>query len=243
MRETARDQAMFEWLGTVKMADVEAVRWALAGVDGRSEPVGVRRAQQWIARCREAGLLESARPLFRDGAIVWLSPHMSGRPAPDIHRQTTRHEVAVGTASARFLARGYTWERDRAPVIKKIDHQADGVAIRDEQRVLIEVELTPKTKDAEKKIFDNHLARHHHEDVTAVVYFCTTNAAIAVQKRVDRNPALNFIHVLDVFDVRGRWVSDRAEAWPDLTGDFPISRVDVAQDTSPSAATLWGGQS
>lgn len=242
MRETDRDHAMFEWLGAVRVADVDAIRWALAGVAGRSEPVSVRRAQQWIARCRDAGLIETARPLFRDGAVVWVSHQISGRPAPDLHRQTTRHEVAVGAAAARFLARGYEWQRDRRPVVPKIDHQADGVGLRDGERILVEVELTPKTDKRYRDIFANHLSRHHSEGVTAVVYFCTTNAAVAVQKHVDSRPAYNFIHVLDVFDVRGRWASDKATAWPELSGHFPTSRVDAAQDAAASAATLWGGQ-
>jgi len=241
MRETDRDHAMFEWLGSVRVADVDAIRWALAGADGRSEPVSVRRAQQWIARCREAGLVESARPLFRDGAVVWVSHQISGRSAPDLHRQTTRHEVAVGAAAARFLAHGYEWERDRRPVVKGVDHQADGVALRPEEKILVEVELTPKTDKRYRDIFANHLSRHHSEGVSAVVYFCTNNAAIAVQKWVDSRPSYNFIHVLDVFDVRGRWASEKSSAWPELTGHSPTSRVDVANE-STSAATLWGGR-
>lgn len=241
MRETDRDHAMFEWLGSVRVADVDAIRWALAGADGRSEPVSVRRAQQWIARCRDAGLVETARPLFRDGAVVWVSHQLSGRPAPDLHRQTTRHEVAVGAAAARFLAHGYEWHRDRRPVVKGVDHQADGVGLRADEKILVEVELTPKTDKRYRDIFANHLSRHHSEGVSAVVYFCTNNAAIAVQKWVDSRPAYNFIHVLDVFDVRGRWASEKSSAWPELSGNFPTSRVDVANE-STSAATLWGGQ-
>ena len=103
MRETKRDHELLEWLGELRIADVDAVRWALAGFAGRDEPVSGRRAQAWIARCRDAGLIETGRPTFQDGSVLWVAHHITGRAAPNLHRQTTRHEVAVSATSARFL--------------------------------------------------------------------------------------------------------------------------------------------
>lgn len=49
---TSRDEAMLEWLGVVRMADVDAIRWALAGLAGdhSGPPVSRRKAQQQVAR-------------------------------------------------------------------------------------------------------------------------------------------------------------------------------------------------
>ena len=215
MRETERDHAMLEWLTELRIADVEAIQWALAGFAGREEPVSRRKAQQWVARCRDAGLVEVGRPTFRDGSVVWVAHHVSGRSAPDLHRQTTRHEVAVSAASARYLARGWDWHRDRRPVQPKIDHQADGVVRRGADVTLVEVELTAKTEGRYRQIFQNHLHRVKYEDVTSVSYFCTPSAAAALSRFVDaREDRYGFVHVVDVFDVRGRWREDAAKSWP-----------------------------
>ena len=47
---TDRDEAMLAWLNVVRMADLEAVKFALAGLAGAGEPVGKRRANQLVAR-------------------------------------------------------------------------------------------------------------------------------------------------------------------------------------------------
>ncbi|WP_223695373.1 hypothetical protein [Leifsonia poae] len=48
-------------------------------------------------------------PRFRDGSIVWATHQAIGKTAPNLFRQTTRHEVAVAAVSARYLCRGYSW--------------------------------------------------------------------------------------------------------------------------------------
>lgn len=237
MRETERDHALLEWLTELRIADVDAIRWALAGLAGRAEPVSRRKAQWWIARCREAGLIETGRPTFRDGSVLWVAHHMSGRAAPDLHRQTTRHEVAVAATSARFLAHGWSWRRDRRPVQPKIDHQADGAAVRGDDVSLVEVELTAKTDARYRHIFQNHVHRHRHEGVTTVSYFCTPSAAAAVQRQIDVRPDRHaFIRVVDVFDQRGRWREDAESVWPSLA-----PAAFVPDDNEAGApATLWG---
>jgi hypothetical protein len=100
---TKRDEAMLDWLSVVRMADQEAVRWALAALpDGHAEqPVGVRRGNQWIARLVDEGLVQRAQPAFNDRSIIWATHQGIGIVAPNLYRQTTRHEIAVAAVSAR----------------------------------------------------------------------------------------------------------------------------------------------
>jgi len=216
MQRTARDDAMFEWLRVVRMADMETLRWALGGLSGAGSPVSLRKAQQWVARCKAVGLVDSARPTFRDGAIVWATHAAIGLVAPNLYRQTTRHEVAVAAVSARYLARGFTWRRDRKPANIRTDHQVDGVAVRGEHVELVEVELTPKTRSRYKQIMDNHAWRIEREGVTQVSYFCTADAARAVTGHADDHlfrTIRDRLQSVEAFDVRGKWIADEDAPW------------------------------
>ena len=154
------------------MADQEAVCWALAALpEGHADqPVGVRRGNQWIARLVEEGL---AQPAFNDRSIIWATHLGIGRVAPNLYRQTTRHEIAVASVSARYLARGYTWFRDRRPASIQ-DHQTDGVAVKDGIVELIEVELTAKTLGRYKSICNSHAARMIDRSLNAGCARCTS---------------------------------------------------------------------
>ncbi|TPW78407.1 hypothetical protein [Schumannella sp. 10F1B-5-1] len=214
---TGRDEAMLDWLRVVRMADTEAVRWALAGL-GDSEvpegPLSARMAQNWITRMLAAGLVGRGRPVFQQGSVVWPANTMSGR-VPDLYRQTARHDLAVATVAARYLARGYEWRRDRRPRTRR-DHQADGVAIRDGMAELVEVELTPKTPIRYKAIHSNHAERLTREGFSRVVYLATPASARLVVKEADRwlfrdlRPRLVAVPVMDA---RGAWTGDDDAAW------------------------------
>ena len=112
---------------------------------------------------------------------MWATRLAIGKPPPSLFRQTTRHEVAVATVSARYLAQGFTWRRDRQPTGHRL-RQADGVATRDgivelvELVELVEVELTPKSWQRYQKMVTNHAYRLVHEDIDRVAYFCTADA-------------------------------------------------------------------
>lgn len=244
MQLTARDERVFEWLRVVKLADTEAIRWVLAALDGRSDPVSTRRAQQWIARAVEAGLVEKARPVFRDGAIIWLSHMMSNRAAPNLYRATTRHEVAVSSISSRFLAADYSWSRDRQPATRQ-EHSADGVAQRTGRIELVEVELTAKTLDRYRGIFTDH-TRRLTEGVDRVVYVGTAGAMRAVSREADKwvHPSLrDRIVTLTVLDERGHIVGALDSLWSDVdvsaTPEHAPAVVDpVVEPTLP----VWGGR-
>jgi hypothetical protein len=204
---TNRDELMLDWLSVVRIADIEAIRWALGAYLGTAQPVAVRRANHWVSRLAQAGLLDRARPTFRDSSIVWATHQAIGKPAPNLFRQTTRHEVAVALTSARYLAAGFTWQRDRKPS-EILEHQADGVAQKGELVELVEVELTPKTRQRYKQIFDNHIYRLNREGITQISYYCTADAERIVNREADKYIFRTERHRLQarsVFDVRGHW--------------------------------------
>lgn len=211
---TERDEALIAWLSVVRVADMDAIRWALGALSGAGAPVSLRRAQQRIAILQGSGLVDRSRPTFRDGSIVWATHQATGKTAPNLFRQTTRHEVAVATVSARYLAHGYSWRRDRKPRSPH-DHQADGVAVKGDQLDLIEVELTPKTWQRYKTIMNNHVDRFANEGVSRVVYFCTADAERAVTREADKwifRTERGRLVSMHVFDVRGKWVGDEPAA-------------------------------
>ena len=205
---TERDEAMVQWLDVVRLADLEAVRWALGSFAGAGQPLSLRRAQLWVARMMAIGWLDRSRPTYRDGSIVWATRLAIGKPPPSLFRQTTRHEVAVATVSARYLAQGFAWRRDRQPA-GHYEHQADGVATRDGIVELVEVELTPKSWQRYQKIVTNHAYRLVHEDVDRVAYFCTADAHRAITREADTSfvrrerPRLVSYPCLDA---RGIWI-------------------------------------
>lgn len=105
---------------------------------------GSETGNQWIAWLVAEGLIQRAQPAFNGRSITWATRQGVGSVAPNLYRQTTRHEVAVASVSARYLARGYTWFPNRRPASLQ-DHQVDGVAVKGDIVELIEVELTPKS--------------------------------------------------------------------------------------------------
>lgn len=214
---TRRDDAMLEWLSVVRMADIDGVRWALAGLqDGEADkPVSVRRANQWIARMAAEGMLGRARPMYRDRQIVWPTHKATGQVAPTLFRQTMRHELAVAAVSARYLARGYSWSRDRRPQSMQ-DHQVDGVAIKGDIVELIEVELTAKKLARYKHIHNHHGQRMATGGVSRVVYLCTRDAARAVSREADKFIFRDQRHrlvTLPVFNQQGKWIGGDTELW------------------------------
>jgi hypothetical protein len=212
---TNRDDAILRWLGEVRLADMEAIRFALAGLAGLSEPLVLRKAQLWVARLSELGLVARARPAFREGSIVWATSKAVGRQAPNLLGQTTRHDIAVANVSARYLVRGFTWARDRRAV-GYFDHEADGVATNGDQVELIEVELTPKAKARYKGICESHTDRILHEGVTRIVYACTSDAARTVSHEADRfvfRTERERLVSFTAFDKLGRWIASDDALW------------------------------
>jgi hypothetical protein len=220
---TVRDEAMLEWLGVVRVADMESIRFALAAFADATQPVSLRRAQQWVARIKPTGLIESARLTLQDGSVVWASQRATGKKPLYLLGQTFRHEVAVASASARYLFNGWTWSRDRQ-ASSYHDHQADGLATRRDETELVEVELTPKAIERYAPICTSHSWRMGLEGITRVVYLCTADATRMVTREADKllfrddRPRLIAI---TAFDKRGAWI-DQSGLFPEVWEPTPI---------------------
>ncbi|HEX4443129.1 MAG TPA: hypothetical protein VHZ81_06130 [Galbitalea sp.] len=145
-----------------------------------------------------------------DGSIVFPTRLATGHRPPNLLRQTTRHEVAVAAVSARYLAAGFEWARDRKPEAF-LDHQADGVASRDGRIDLVEIELTPKSWQRYKQILANHSSRLEMGDVSSIAYFCTSRADRAVRRESDRFMFQRDRELLVsavTFDEGGAWIAE-----------------------------------
>lgn len=216
MQLTGRDEQLLAWLVDVRFAGVESIRWAMAGLAGRGEPVSPQAAQQWVRRMLSAELVGRARPMFHAGAVVWAMPAVGGRDhAGRVLGQTLRHEVAVSYVAARYLAAGWVWSRDRRPS-RAGEHEADGQAVRAGQVDLVEVELTAKVPRRYDVIFRDHAGRLDRGEAARVVYVCTRPVAAAVGREADRRVLrANRPRVVVVagFDPTGRWM-DGADTGP-----------------------------
>lgn len=212
---TERDDAMMSWLDVVRMADTEAIRYALAGLAQAEVPVSVRRANQWVERMVELGWAMRTRPTFRDASIVWATTAGIGKAPPSLFRATTRHEVAVAAVSARYLFHGYGWARDRRPAGLQ-DHQGDGVATRGSARDLVEVELSAKRLERYKLIHESHARRLTHDGFSRIVYLGTAEAIRTVNREADKYIFRTERHLLiglPVFENRGSWKGDDPRLW------------------------------
>lgn len=211
-----RDEQMMTWFQIVRIANVQSVRWVLGTLNGQRGPVSVRRAQAWCARMETAGLVDRAQLGGPGGSLVWATYAGTGMGKPGLYRQTTRHEVAVAAASARYAAAGYAWQRDEKPTYAG-GHQADGVAFVPRWRELIEVELTPKRLPRYVSIFQAFSRRFALGEMAAVTYLCNTESNRAVREALTSLPIGRAISdrvtVRDVYDRAGQWIDDQLPAW------------------------------
>jgi hypothetical protein len=211
---TGRDERVCEWLRIVRVTDVQAIRWVLGALNDIEGPVSTRRAQVWCARMEVVGLIERANLGGPGGSIVWGTYEATGRSRPNIYGQTTRHEVAVASVSARYINAGFAWRRDDRPEYVG-GHQADGVALGMRTSELIEVELTAKRAPRYASIFSAYRRRLEVGDADRVAYLCTDGAARAVRTALSTSPAGRAvaprISVRVVFDERGAVRSSGAD--------------------------------
>ena len=226
---TARDEQMIEWLKVVRVTDMESVRFALAAFADATRPVTLRRAQQWVARLVELGLVEKQRLTLQDGSAIWATQRATGMRPLNLLGQTFRHEVAVASASARYLFNGWSWARDRR-ASSYHDHQADGFATRGDETELVEVELTAKAIERYAPIVNSHSWRMEHEGITRVIHLCTTDATRKVRREADkllfRDDKLRLV-TITAFDKRGTWI-DSSGRFPEVWASAPN------EDNTPS---------
>ena len=146
------------------------------------------------------------------GSLVWATSARTGRVTPNLLSQTTRHEVAVSVASARYAAAGYGWQRDRRAQ-HAADHQSDGIASGGEVVDAVEVELTGKRIPRYGGIFRAFQRRMEAGELTHVTYLCTPDAARAVEEGLTEAAVAaavrERVRVRTVFDGRGVWEGDQ----------------------------------
>ena len=227
---TVRDERMIEWLKVVRVTDMESIRFALAAFADATRPVSLRRAQQWVARLADLGLVEKERLTLQDGSAVWATQRATGTRPLNLLGQTFRHEVAVASASARYLFNGWSWARDRK-ASSYHDHQADGIATRGDEVELVEVELTPKAIERYAPIVNGHSWRISREGVTRVVYLCTADATRMVRREADKllfRDDKSLIVTVTAFDKRGTWV-DTSGRFPEEWASTPIDEANPNQ--------------
>jgi hypothetical protein len=217
---------MIEWLKVVRVTDMESIRFALAAFADATSPVTLRRAQQWVARLVELGLVEKDRLTLQDGSAIWATQRATGMRPLNLLGQTFRHEVAVASASARYLFSGWSWARDRK-ASSYHDHQADGIATRGNEVELVEVELTPKAIERYAPIVNSHSWRISREGITRVVYLCTADATRMVRREADKllfRDDKSLLVTITAFDKRGTWV-DSSGRFPEVWTSTPNEEV------------------
>ncbi len=228
---TERDEAMIEWLSLVKITSMQGVRWMLGALNGSDGPVSLRKAQSWCARMEAVEFVERGRVSSVGGALVWPTHAASGRTAPSLLRQTTRHEVAVSVVSARYLTAGWSWDKDRSVGRKGgMDHSADGVAFRGDAQELVEIELTGKRPLRYREIFGAFNWRLANEPITGIRYFCNESSARALAGALAA-PNLGgyslrgVLKIHTVFDGRAVWDSDTMPTDIAATGEVSAAPV------------------
>jgi len=241
---TARDEQMIEWLKVVRVTDMESIRFALAAFADANRPVTLRRAQQWVARVVELGLVEKERLTLQDGSAIWATQRATGMRPLNLLGQTFRHEVAVASASARYLFNGWSWARDRK-ASSYHDHQADGIATRGDETELVEIELTPKAIERYAPIVNSHSWRMSREGITRVVYLCTADATRMVRREADKllfRDDKSLIVTITAFDRRGTWI-DSSGRFPEVwtsTRNEEVSPNEVLQSRVIRARSVDG---
>jgi len=179
------DLELLLWLGEQYAARVDQVE-ALSGC-------GARTVQRTVARLRDAGLVSTRRILV--GEPAWVLPTSAGLRACGSSFSPWQprlgllaHVAAVNDVRLHVQARspGSEWvsERVLARERRAGEHLPDGVLLLDGRRVVIEVELTVKSRRRVTAILDELSGRFD-----AVVYFCT--------------PATH--RLLSEFAATGRW--------------------------------------
>ncbi|MDO4061135.1 hypothetical protein QKF01_14340, partial [Clavibacter michiganensis] len=112
VRLTERDAQVLEWFSIVRVTTMDGIRWVLGALNESSGPVSRNQAFVWVRRMQELGMVERSRvPPFR-GTMLWATPKAIKKRAPDLLRQTTRHELMVSVISARYLHANWSWNRD-----------------------------------------------------------------------------------------------------------------------------------
>lgn len=122
--------------------------------------------------------------------------------------------------SARYLARGWSWTRDRVGAVAPT-HEADGVARRGEEIEVVAVELTVKKLARYRLIHSRFGQRLASGTATRVIYFCTPDVARAVGREADRFIFRDFrkrLVTVPALTDQGQWGASEIDLWAGSVG-------------------------
>lgn len=119
---------------------------------------------------------------------------------------------------------------------------------------VVEVELTPKTRQRYVQIFKALEYRVEDNEVSGVVYLCTPDSARAVRAALS-DPVVGprvgeYVTVVDVYDRMGSWDEETVPGWMTNlrapAGSPKAGEPSTATPETSSSSSLWlrnGGQS
>ncbi len=232
VRLTERDAQVLEWFSIVRVTTMDGIRWVLGALNESSGPVSRNQAFVWVRRMQELGMVERSRvPPFR-GTMLWATPKAIKKRAPDLLRQTTRHELMVSVISARYLHANWSWNRDltRAATL----HEADGVAYKSGVTDLVEVEMTGKRRTRYFEIFEDFFDRMKDDPTMRVVYLCTSDAGRVVRDALTKGVGVDIAPrtlVVDLFGRDGAWIGEEYPpglfdaTQPYVSGNAPVDGI------------------
>lgn len=209
VKVTERDEEIMRMVVTAGAVDMETLRRFMEVVSESAQ--SERLAYRWAKRMKDVGLVDAETVFYGSGQILWATRKAGGAGKPRLLSQTMRHDLMCARVSAKYLAQGYAWSADE---VRAGAHKVDGVAVRENERIGVEVELTQKSKKRLDEIMRAQYQRGLGEqDLTAIHYYCTPGAGKAVREAVSRvgekiDPRfVDFVEVFEAFDSNGREVT------------------------------------
>ena len=163
VRLTQRDLDAVRWIAEQQAVRLDTIGRLLASrgtaVDGRA----LRRlAQRWDA----AGLIRRRRILANAPSILWPTADgvrsagitlKAGQRAEAPSIGTLHHTLALAEVRLVYERMGFTWTAERFLRAAGSGHRADGLAVKGDQRVLVEVERTQKERERLADILRSNL--------------------------------------------------------------------------------------
>lgn len=197
----ARDSRLLAWLDAVRIADTEAISWAMGRAAGRAVPVARRLAQRWVKRMEEMGEVQRTDTYY-PGLLI----RPAGIRGPWV-TSTMNHDRLAAQVAGRLL--------DSMTDIQIDDDEgrrADFIASSVWGRVAYEVELSPKNPKRYKQILRVYAGRTATGgDLEKVVWLCTPTTARRLSELVAKMPpsaVAGKIVVAEVLSESGRLVAD-----------------------------------
>jgi len=163
VRLTQRDLDAVCWIAEQQAVRLDTMGRMLASRGTSVEGRALRRlAERWDA----AGLINRRRILANAPSILWPTADgvrsagitlKAGQRADAPSIGTLHHTLAVAEVRLAYEQMGYTWTAERFLRSSGPGHRADGLTVRGDHRVLVEVERTQKERERLTDILRSNL--------------------------------------------------------------------------------------